>query len=400
MKGQRRLWSAVLAAVFALGTVVAVPQSASAARVKSQIIFNNPLDRQGAKRIENKIYNLVKGARAGSSIRVSIYQFTNATRIADELIAADRRGVDVRVLADTASTDRGATGGQPTGYERVLWALGPSKVTTCPKGRGCIGSNFNHTKFLLFSNTRGTKNVVVQSSQNLNATGGTTTDWNDAVVFADAGSTYTAYRKYFDDLWSRKVIPDYWKKRGGPNSSPYATIQFFPKADGDPVDNMLRNVRCSFTYKGRKGTTQVRIAMGSFSDKRDWLLRSLGALQRKGCQIEIIVTVVPTDASRTAVVVALRAAGIKVYDFSKYGSPNSMHSKYILVQGQIGKQVGKWTWTGSANLTWSSLRQDDEIIIQLKKVGSLGPWKIHDLYRCNFRRAKAQFLGKPMPCKG
>ncbi len=398
MLGQRRISSVVLTMACALGMAVAVPQSASAAKVKSQIVFNNPLDPQGAKKIENKIYNLVKGARAGSSIRLSVYRFTNANGIADELIAADRRGGDVRVIADSGATNRG--GGGPTGYERVLWALGPGKVATCPQGRGCIGSKLNHTKFLLFSNTRGTKNVVVQTSQNLNATGGTTTDWNDAVVLAGATGTYNAYRKYFDDLWSRKAIPNYWKKRGGQVSSPEATLQFFPKAEGDPIDDMLRKVKCSFTYKGRKGATQIRIATGAFNDKRDWLLRSLGDLKRKGCLIEVIVTVDPGDTSRTAVVVALRAAGIKVYDFGLYSSPNPMHSKYVLVQGRIGNSVGKWTWTGSANLTWGSLRQDDEAIMQVKKVGSMGPWKIHDSYRCNFRRAKAQFLGKPMPCKG
>ena len=398
MLGQRRLWSTLLTAVCAVGLAVAVPQSASAAKVKSQIVFNNPLDPQGAKRIEDKIYDLVKGARAGSSIRLSVYRFTNANGIADELIAADRRGVDVRVIADSGATDR--NNGQPTAYERVLWALGANKVTTCPENRGCIGTKLNHTKFVLFSNTRGTKNVVVQTSQNLNATGGTTTDWNDAVVLAGAGGTYNAYRKYFDDLWNRKVMPNYWKKRGGQVASREATVQFFPKASGDPIDSMLRKVRCSFTYKGRRGATQIRIATGSFNNKRDWLLSSLGKLKKKGCQVEVIVTVDPGDTTRTAVVVALRAAGVKVYDFGLYSSPNPMHSKYILVQGQIGRSVGKWTWTGSANLTWGSLRQDDETIMQLKKVGSLGPWKIHDTYRCNFRRAKAQFLGKPMPCKG
>ena len=398
MLGQRRLWSTLLTAVCAVGLAVAVPQSASAAKVKSQIVFNNPLDPQGAKRIEDKIYDLVKGARAGSSIRLSVYRFTNANGIADELIAADRRGVDVRVIADSGATDR--NNGQPTAYERVLWALGANKVTTCPENRGCIGTKLNHTKFVLFSNTRGTKNVVVQTSQNLNATGGTTTDWNDAVVLAGAAGTYNAYRKYFDDLWNRKVMPNYWKKRGGQVASREATVQFFPKASGDPIDSMLRKVRCSFTYKGRKGATQIRIATGAFNNKRDWLLKALGSLQKKGCLIEVIVTVDPGDVSRTAVVTALRAAGIKVYDFGLYSRPNPLHSKYILVQGGIGKSVGKWTWTGSANLTWGSLRQDDETIVQLKKVGSMGPWKIHDTYRCNFRRAKAQFLGKPMPCKG
>lgn len=380
----------------ALGLVAATPHSASAA-VPSEIIFNNPLDPEGAKKIEKKILSLVQGARSGSSIELSVYRFSNANGIADALIAADRRGVKVRVIADAGSLKREGDG-QPTGYERVLWALGGGKVITCPQGRGCIGTKLNHTKFLLFSNTHGSRNVVVQTSQNLNATGGYTTDWNDAVVLANATGMFSAYSRYFDDLWNRKVISDYWKTRGGVVDSREANVQFFPKAGGDPVAQMLSKVKCTFKYKGRTGATQIRIAMGAINSKREWVLSGLSRLKAQGCLIEVIVTVNPGDATRTAAVGELRGKGIPVYDFGEYTARNVMHSKYILVQGGIGSAVGKWTWTGSANLTWGSLRQDDETLMQLKQVGRMGTWKIHDTYRCNFRRAKAQFQNKPMPC--
>ncbi|MCD0451174.1 phosphatidylserine/phosphatidylglycerophosphate/cardiolipin synthase family protein [Actinocorallia sp. API 0066] len=388
-----------MAVVAAGGLVAGVPTAASAAGVKSHIVFNNPLTPKGAKNIENRIQKLVQGARPGSRIRISVYRFSNAHGIADALIAADRRGVDVRIIADKGATRRHAPNYAPTGFERVRDAIGGDKVVTCPETRACIGEKLNHTKFLLFSNVRGTRNIVVQTSQNLNATGGTTTDWNDAVVLANATGTYNAYYRYFGDLWTRKPVPNYWRKRGGEVSSPEAVVQFFPKArrTADPIAKTLRQVKCLYTNNGKARKSHVRITTGNFNNKRAEVLTALTGLARKGCTVEVMLTVDPADGSRTAVIPVLRDAGVKVYDFGEYTSPNPMHSKYILVSGKLGQKVGKWTWTGSANFTYGSLYQDDEAVLQLRKVGKLGPKKIHDTYRCNFVRARAQFLGRPVP---
>ncbi|MDX6744636.1 phospholipase D-like domain-containing protein [Actinocorallia sp. A-T 12471] len=400
-KGHRRGLAVMLAAVTAAGAVAGLPGTASAAGggVKSHIVFNNPLTPKGAKNIENRITKLVKGARPGSKIRISVFRFSNAYGIADALIAASRRGVDVRIVADKYSLQRWGPDYAPTGLERVRDAIGGDKVITCPQTRACIGEKLNHTKFFLFSNTRGTRNVVVQTSQNLNATGGTGTDWNDAVVLANATGTYNAYNRYFNDLWARKPFANYWKKRGGEVTSSEGNVQFFPKArqTHDPVARTLREVKCVYTHKGKQRKSHIRITTGKFNDKRREVISALSSLARKGCNVEVMLTVDPADGGRTSVVGALRGAGVKVYDFGAYTSPNIMHSKYTLISGQRGTKVGKWVWTGSANLTWGSLHQDDEAILQIKRLGNLGPAKIHAKYACNFARAKAQFQGRPIP---
>ncbi|ROO90046.1 phosphatidylserine/phosphatidylglycerophosphate/cardiolipin synthase-like enzyme [Actinocorallia herbida] len=401
-KGHRRGLAGVLAAVAAAGTVAALPATSATAGggVKSHVVFNNPMTDKGARNIENRITKLVKGAKPGSKIRISVYRFSNAYGIADALIAADRRGVDVRIVADKYSLKRWGPDYAPTGFERVRDAIGGGKAITCPETRACIGEKLNHTKFFLFSNTRGTSNVVVQTSQNLNATGGTTTDWNDAVVLANAAGTYRAYDQYFNDLWARKPVANYWKKRGGVIASPESAVQFFPKAKqtSDPVAKTLRQVKCVYTTpKGKTAKSHIRIATGAFNSKRDEVVTALSGLVRKGCIVEVMTTVDPADGTRTAVIPVLRNAGVKVYDFGEYTSPNPMHSKYTLISGKLGSKIGKWVWTGSANMTWGSLHQDDEAILQIKHLGKTGIKKVHAKYVCNFTRAKAQFLGKPIP---
>ncbi|WP_460363386.1 phospholipase D-like domain-containing protein [Actinocorallia lasiicapitis] len=384
-----------MAVAAAVVTVPATP--AEAAPMKSHVIFNDPRSPKGAKRIENAIVKLIWGAPKGSTIRLSYYRFTNAYSVSDSLIAASKRGVKVKFIGDSGTMNRNESGGQPTGAERLLWALGGDQVKTCPKGRACIGEKLNHTKFILFSKTRGAKNVLLQSSQNLNATGGYTTDWNDAVVLANAGRIYSTYSSYFNDLWNQKANPNYWAKHKSVRDT-QAAVQFFPKAEGDPVTDMLDKVKCDFTWKGKKGKTAIKIAMGAFNDKRYWLIDSLGRLKAKGCAIDMLVTVNYNDATQTGAIDKLRAKGITVRTFDLYKSANPMHSKYILVAGKIGSVTSKFTWTGSANFTWGSLRQDDETILQLKVIGKLGPWKIHDAYRCNFWRAQSQLTGKKSPC--
>jgi hypothetical protein len=388
---------AALGCALPLASVVATDASAAKA-VRSQVIFNDPRNRDGAKNIENALLYLIKGSPKGSSIKLSVYEFTTAYPIQQALARAYRRGVNVHVISDSVSLNRRSTGGQPTAYERLKEVIG-NKAITCPAGRGCIGKQMNHNKFWLFSKTRGVRNMVVQTSQNLLATGGTTTDWNDAVFVGNAPGEYRAYSIYFSDLWSRRPNTNIWKAIGGSLSGPNLTVQFFPKATGDPVAGMLNRVAC--TYRDARGTTQttkIRIAMSDINAQREWVLNGLGRLKRKGCQVEVLTTVDPNVPAEVGVLGTLRNAGIRTDAVNPHRTANLMHSKYILVAGKIGSRVGKWTWTGSANLTFGALRSSDETMIQLKQVGAKNSAAIHDQYLCNFWRARAHHLGQQSPC--
>jgi phosphatidylserine/phosphatidylglycerophosphate/cardiolipin synthase-like enzyme len=138
--------------------------------------------------------------------------------------------------------------------------------------------------------------------------------------------------------------------------------------------------------------------MSDINAQREWVLNGLGRLKQKGCQVEVLTTVDPNIAAEANVLSTLRNAGVRTDSIDPHRTANLMHSKYILVSGKIGSMIGKWTWTGSANLTFGALRSSDETMIQLKRVGAKTSGAIHDQYLCNFWRARAYLLGKPSPC--
>ncbi|GAA3238865.1 hypothetical protein GCM10010468_74660 [Actinocorallia longicatena] len=379
-------------------SLAAPVEAAAAKKIKSGIVFNDPRTRAGATKVENAIVSVIKGAPGGSKIRMSMYQFTDAYIVANALIAAKKRGVDVRIIADHTSLDRWRAGGKTTAYEKVAAAVG-GKAKTCPAGRGCVGKQMNHNKFFLFSRSRGSKNVVIQTSQNLMQTGGLTTDWNDAVVLADNPGAYNAYNRYFNALWAGKSNLNIWKTLGGPANGAGVTVQFFPKASGDPVAGMLNKVSCTWVdYGGGKHPTEVRMAMSDINVQREWVLSALTKLKKKGCVVEVLTTIDTRKAPEQAVLNVLRAGGITTDYADPNRTQNLMHSKYILVKGRVGKRTGFFIWTGSANMTFGALRSSDETMIQLKRVGTLKSAKIHALYLCNFRKARAFLYGQRISC--
>ena len=59
------------------------------------------------------------------------------------------------------------------------------------------------------------------------------------------------------------------------------------------------------------------------------------------------------------------------------------HSKYLQIEGNyFGKADRKITWVGSHNLSYNSLRQADETILQLED------GTVFDAFRTNFRNVR------------
>ncbi|NEY32007.1 hypothetical protein GTU99_07300 [Streptomyces sp. PRKS01-65] len=65
-----------------------------------------------------------------------------------------------------------------------------------------------------------------------------------------------------------------------------------------------------------------------------------------------------------------------------------VHSKYLLVEGNYaGHPDTKWTFTGSHNLDYSSLRDNDEALLRVEGATT------HDAYARNFAALLAQAAG-------
>ncbi|MEV0624085.1 phospholipase D-like domain-containing protein [Nonomuraea sp. NPDC050404] len=383
---------ALLAALFL--ACVAAPVPAHAA-VTSEAVFNNPVSDKAA--IQNRIVQLIEGADAGSTIRMSMFYATDAT-IPNALIAARNNGRDVQIVFDKTMAGTAI-------HSSLAAALGTdtaqgSWVLVCPSGRGCIGDrplygsvSLNHNKFFLFSGTGGTADVVVQSSANLHTGRDGLGGWNSALVLAGNSGVYDAYAAYFTDLKNQRVNNNYYDTRA-PVTSGNAKVHFYPRREGtssptDPAEDtlttVLDHVQC--TGNSSVGTvdgthrTIVRVAMGIFS--RTHLAQKLLNLDRAGCYVEVAVNYNKDSASEVSSMNELVKTtgaynGINVRYYCT-ADPIWIHSKYLLVEGKYyGVPDRKIVWTGSHNWSWNSLRQADEALLQLEDN------TIFDRFRSNY----------------
>jgi phosphatidylserine/phosphatidylglycerophosphate/cardiolipin synthase-like enzyme len=308
-------------------------------------IFNSPVG--GAKKadlIAAQVGRLIAATPKGAAIDVAMYHFSSLDT-ATMLIAADRRKIGVHVVLDHESEPYAAA-------EKLRHALGsnPKKrswVVMCAKGRGCVGPEFNHNKFFLFSQTLGSRNVIVQTSAN-STDGARNTQWNDALTIQDAG-VYAGYRRYFDDLAHQRHNADYHRVI---RSGPYR-LDFFPWKSGDPISQALDKVSCA-------GGTRIRLSLGHFT----WgpIARRLWKLDDAGCRVQIVFDIVGPTAIEDLAKDGGHHGGPELEYLTESGSTYA-HSKYLLIDGGYERRPQKVVLTGSNNYTTVGLHGHDEAMI-------------------------------------
>ncbi|GHH43076.1 phospholipase D-like domain-containing protein [Streptomyces candidus] len=406
---------AIAAALLAITLPVsAAPAGAEPAEVTTQAVFNNPIGTAAQRwAIVNKQVELVDGAPAGSRIRVAMYYAKEGTFPA-ALIKAHARGVHVQAIFDHKVV---AENQAP--YANLVAALGSdttkqSWAINCGSGRGCVGtramndvSAIQHNKFVLFTETRGTPRVVVQSSANLNDGRDGTKGWNNALVLAGNDGIYRAYDSYFDDLAARRANDNYYDTGRPPLASGNAKIHFFPRAAtsdsvfyGDPsedtVSTILDNVKChgnSVVGTTDSHRTRIRVSMTQFS--RPYLADQLNELDAQGCYIEVAMTYDAANGLAKRSLEKLLARTSSPYGgvITKYYCAKDatwIHDKYLLVEGHYyGAPDRKIVWAGSHNWTTNSLRQSDETMLQFESPA------IHDAYVANFNATRAATSHQP-----
>lgn len=372
------------AAAAGLITAAAAPVNAAAsaeahtaAAVTTTATFNDPAgDTAAQSRIRDHIIDLIDGAAAGSTITVAMYTFTEDP-VADALVAAKARGVNVKVILDHTTVTM--TGGE---YTTLTDGLGtdraqPSWVFACPAGRGCLGTRklpsdadgaINHNKFFLFSSTGGASDVVVQTSANMTNTQRTDL-FNNAVTIPDAG-LYDIYQAYFADLLkygtSSTGLSNYYKT---PSSGGYKAY-FFPRQEAsgteynnnaatDTVKLILDNVSCS-------GGTQIRMAANLFT--RDEVASKLVSLKNAGCAVYLAYDGNPGSMSSAVetILSGKLTKRVQCYETRTSGVNVGLHSKYLLISGTYdGTANKKLVWTGSHNYSYPSLRANDETLLKI-----------------------------------
>lgn len=342
----RRLLPVAGTALVAFAVTTVTSYAAADPVPRTGPIFNSPVG-GAAKRdaISTRIGRLVAGTPKGGRISVAMYHFSSLDT-ASQLVAAARRGVSVQVVLDHESRSYAA-------YRRLRRGLGgntgkPSWVVVCDEDRGCIGPEFNHNKFFLFSSTGGAQDMVVQTSANA-TDGARDTQWNDALVLQD-DAVYAAYLAYFRDLAAQRHTADYHRSV---QAGKYR-LDFFPWAKGDPVSQALDQVSCA-------GGTRVRLSLGHFT----WgpIARRLWKLDDAGCRVQIVFDIVGPVAIHALTAKGGRNGNPETRYLTEGGRTTYAHSKYLLIDGTYQGRPQKVVFTGSNNYTTVGFHGHDEAMI-------------------------------------
>jgi hypothetical protein len=352
--------------------------------------------------------SMIEQAPPGSLLQLSAYRFTDVA-LAHRLVEAARDGVQVQVLLDGGvrtngcgrvaacinpafarlaklNEDLGATGAPGDDWMRTCDGIGPSSPSTpVGTGRGCIGQDLNHNKFLLLSdvpylNHQDARDVVFQTSSN-----NTPTQYrhalNNALIIANRPTVYEDYQRYFEQLAFDSTSDASTSSRwftpvSGTHIDTltlrdhYIATWSFPRApDDDPVANALANVSTSHRCTNRIGSatgpkhTQIKAAVADIKGRLT-LMKRLALLQESGCHVTVVyATMTPRDKR------ILRRSGAALDAVctvpNKRKNPHEVnqyvHSKYLLVEGTdnvLGRNR-RIVYTGSENWTNKSLSGSD-----------------------------------------
>lgn len=397
----RVLASTLTAVLLMAGALVlgGAPQAAALSKpVINGPVFNDPLGTaEQQKAVFTQLVALIDATPAGQTIRGSMLEFGDQ-EVADALLAAHRRGVDVKLVVDDSTyvDGEGRQYANPA-YESLKSGLGTSDtarswVVVCDDRfedndgvddvqRGCLavappGPAYNHNKFFVFSRIGpfddGTSysKVVFQTSSNLS-------NWykvesfNDAVAFSDS-AVYDGYASYHEKLRAGRYLA------GGNNNVYFSTPTgstyrgyFFPRGDSsyynpatDTIVNALDEVSCAYTgTDGKRHQTDIRIVMLYFNDSRIQVADKLAQLRAQGCWIDIVYASAESRVKST-----LTGANIQHRACMIPNGPGidvRPHNKQILIDGDYNGDITPRVYTGSANLIGSSLRSADESFVRI-----------------------------------
>ena len=338
--------------------------------VRPGVTFNSAIGSKASKRrIYDKILGAIRHARPGSQIKIMSWNFMSM-EATNALLAAQRRGVVVRLLMDASNNDED-TPNPP--FQRLKRELerqnGKKRPARRSEAKTCAGScrstgGAAHAKYFLFSRTGKSRHVFMQGSANLTVAAAYN-QWNDLFTFVDKPKLYEFAEKVFDESWEDKPVRDPYVEfhagRFGMYFSPYKGRNFVH----DPVQHALDQVRCrgAVNAGNARHRTIIRSAPDVIRGKRGMIAaKRFKKLWDQGCDVRIIYTVMGVDVRKV-----LRAPGGRgpvpmrhvVQDFDGDGDfDNYFHMKVLTINGVLGKDRSTYlVFNGSSNTsdlaTWS-----------------------------------------------
>ena len=351
--------------------------TSGAPQVTHRVVLNDPPAKGGRDyAIQEDWVKLINGApgvdaegRGGAKLAMSAYSISYE-RVTDALIAAHRRGVDVRFVYNGRQTVE-------VEAERLRAVLGPSFVhcdTLHPSGayrmESCIGTRdggFAHSKILLITESVTVadghlKNVVNISSSN--PTYAQSGQYNDSITTAGDPGLYDSFLRVFNDMAAQNKDDNYGATPAGHFTSAASGTEAWitplsdsnggtgEQASTDPVVQSLRPLR------GGPGCS-VRMEQRHFDSSRDIIAKEFERLRADGgCSVRLLY-----GQSDTTALGKLSAAGVTL----RLSDTPRTHAKFYIVEGTYAGVPGsRLVFTGSHNLDRGSLRYADDVLISFR----------------------------------
>ncbi len=361
-----------LVATVSPGVAAAAAPPAVQASIAGQSVwahFNNPRAHAGRDAtIHDEVVRLVTGAPSGSTIRGTIYSLT-VQPVAKALVAAEQRGVNVRILMD---------GDNETSLSPAVAIIKElSSVRFCTydpaaygaagrAGGACISTSDDgdlHVKMFTFTQTTDPggalrSDVSWFGSANMTYASGSDQSNNAVTVYGDAALA-SGLNAYFGDLWNRRHFAgdDYYDSRSRRGYYPARAATVYASPEGrDQTDTVVSRLN-DLTPNAR---CRMRIGMSFVTSGRPELLRHVKDAAAKGCRVSMVV-----GSSRGAirmhssVYTQLLSAGVSIR------RTTAVHDKYFAVYGKFGRHYRYRVYTGSQNWSASALTSNDEIFVKL-----------------------------------
>lgn len=323
--------------------------------------FNNPLGSPAKqRRLLTQLIRAVDHSPPGAIIRMAVFSFADPAT-ADALIAAHRRGVQVRLIV-SGNHEYPAM----VRVRKVLGSDPDARSFTVYCSSSCRGSAGQmHAKYFSFGRTGAARWVTMVGSVNVTRNNAEN-QWSDLYTVADDRGYFRAYLRWFKQLKQDTPREDpYVVKRAGSNEIHFTPVAL--KQHPDPVLEALEPVVCE-TRQGDLDpdspkpdaivATSVMISAYAWNGERGKrVARKVARLVDAGC----VVRVFYGTGTGGAVRAILTNNGARMRTSRDSGV--TTHEKLMVISGAYGDQLQTTrAWTGSHNWSSRALRRDDLIV--------------------------------------
>ncbi len=333
------------------------------------VCFSSPPTRGGRDAaVIDRFTAIFDSAGAGDTVRVAMFRWDIGPP-ADALIAAQRRGARVEVVADEDLRTKGAG-------RRVLRKIehgDPARTNVVVCRGACLpwrapgpyppSQNVQHLKLVVAD--IGGRRFFATSSANIESR--QYPQYNSLLEVADAG-LYRFGVRYFKRLAAQGLKG--WDDRRKVYAGRSVTAAVYPRRS-DLLLSTLRSVRC---VPGAR-SVDAMISVIQRYDIRD----QLGRLQRAGCRVRVITT--------RELVENFVQARVELGDGSVIDLPDRTvrtihtHDKMVAIHARVRGRLSHVVVTGTSNSTCGGLLYNDEVMMRIES-----RW-LHDRYAAHFTDA-------------